>query len=427
MPTLSEAGQALLLAKADDLRARYAAFCDRKLALDMTRGKPATDQLDLANAMLTCVDADAVRAAEGPDARNYGGVDGLPAVKALMADYLGVRAEQVVIGGNASLTLMHDCLVRALTHGVPGGAGPWFGQPVKWICPAPGYDRHFKILAHFGVEMITVDMGPDGPDMDAVEALVAKDAHIKGMWLVPRYSNPTGATCSDAVVQRLVRMPTAASDFRIFADDAYAEHHLVDSPTPRTNLLAAAEAAGTADRVLLFGSTSKISFAGAGICAFAGSAANVTWLTGHLSLQTIGPDKLNQLRHLVFFKDAAGIRAHMAKHAALLRPKFDTVLDCLEREISGIAEWTRPEGGYFISVDTPDGCAARTVALAARAGVKLTPAGATFPHDHDPNDRNIRLSPSLPPPAELAVAAELFAVCVQLAALERLERGRSPE
>ncbi|MCA9545544.1 MAG: aminotransferase, partial [Myxococcales bacterium] len=334
---------------------------------------------------------------------------------------LRAPAKQVVIGGNASLTLMHDCLVRAVTHGVPGGAGPWFGQGVKWLCPAPGYDRHFKLTAHFGIELVPVDMGPDGPDMDQVEALVADDATIKGIWIVPRYSNPTGATLSDAVARRLAGMTTAAGDFRIFCDDAYAEHHLVAEPGDYPNLLALAEAAGHADRVIVFGSTSKISFAGGGICALAASPANVDWFLLHQGLSTIGPDKINQLRHLRFFKDAAGIRAHMHKHAAVMKPKFDAVLAQLEAELTGIAEWTHPEGGYFISVDTPDGCATRTVQLADEAGVKLTPAGATFPHGQDPRDRNIRLSPSLPPPAELALAAELFAVCVQLAALEQIQ------
>jgi DNA-binding transcriptional MocR family regulator len=418
MTTPTPAALEALSARAADVRARYAAYIAQGLTLDMTRGKPGADQLDLADAMLASVaPGDAAHA--GTDCRNYGGLEGLPEARALMAGVLDARPEQVLIGGNASLALMHDCVLFALLHGVPGGAGPWRDGPVKWICPVPGYDRHFKILVHLGIETITVPMGPDGPDMDAVEALVAADPAIKGLWLVPRYANPTGATCSDAVIGRLAAMKTAAPDFRIFNDDAYAVHHLVDEPTPRTPLLAAAEAAGNPDRVLTFGSTSKISFAGGGISAFAGSPANLAWLTRHRGFQTIGPDKLNQLRHVRFFKDAAGVEAHMKKHAAIIAPKFAAVLAALDAELVGLAEWTEPEGGYFVSVDVPEGLASRVVDLAAAAGVKLTPAGATFPHNADPHNRNIRLAPTLPPIAEVKLAAELFALCVKVAILDR--------
>jgi aspartate/methionine/tyrosine aminotransferase len=417
-----------------ELEGRYAEFQSRKLALDMTRGKPAPAQLDLASELLNLPGSDDYKDSAGTDCRNYGGVDGLPEVRALFGEFLEVPADQVIIGGNASLTLMHDTVLRALTHGAPlpgGGAGkPWLqggegggpNGPVKFLCPSPGYDRHFSICEHFGIEMIPVGMNDAGPDMAQVEELVAGDAAIKGMWCVPKYSNPTGVTYSDEVVDRLAKMKTAAADFRIFWDNAYAVHHLSDSPDRLKNMYAACDAAGNPDRVLIFGSTSKITLAGAGLAAFGASPANIADAKKHLSMQTIGPDKINQLRHLRFLKDMNGIAAHMKKHAAIIKPKFDAVLKIFEEELggTGAATWTAPRGGYFISLDTIEGCAAQVVKTAADAGVKLTGAGATFPYRKDPKDSNIRIAPTLPAPADIATASEVVAVCVQLAAIQKL-------
>ncbi len=410
-----------LQSEASELSRRYESFRATRLSLDMTRGKPCAEQLDLANELLTTLGPNDFRAADGTDTRNYGGVDGLPEAKALFADFMEVSTEEVLIGDNSSLSLMHDAVARALSHGVPGEAGPWSTGVPKFLCPAPGYDRHFAICQHFGVEMIAVDMTPEGPDMDRVEALAAADASIKGIWLVPKYSNPTGATCSDSVVQRLASMTTAASDFRVFWDNAYAHHHLTDEQPKLSNLLQACKTAGNPDRVLLFGSTSKISFAGAGIAIMAGSERNMAWMRDHRSKSTIGPDKINQLRHVRFFRDMDGIAAHMRKHAAILRPKFELVDAVLRRELepSGVATWTRPLGGYFTSLDTPDGCARAVVKMAAEAGVKLTEAGATFPYGRDPRDRNIRIAPSLPRLDEIGPAMEVLAVCVKRVALRK--------
>jgi DNA-binding transcriptional MocR family regulator len=314
--------------------------------------------------------------------------------------------------------------VQALLKGLPD-APPWRAEPsVRFLCPSPGYDRHFAICERYGIEMLTVPIGEQGPDLDEVERLAGSDPTIKGIWCVPRYSNPTGITYADAVVERLARMETAAADFRIFWDNAYAVHHLVDQPAPLKNILAACRRAGHPDRAIVFTSTSKISFAGAGIAALAASPATVRHLVAGLSIQTIGHDKLNQLRHVRFFKDAAGVAAHMRKHARILKPKFDAVVEILERELggTGVATWSRPQGGYFISLDTLEGCAAAVVALADKAGVKLTKAGATFPYGRDPRDRNIRLAPSLPGLEEIRAAMELVALAVQLVSIERLGR-----
>jgi DNA-binding transcriptional MocR family regulator len=333
-----------------------------------------------------------------------------------------VAPVELLVGDNSSLALMHDCVARALSHGVPGGEGPWSRGPVKFLCPAPGYDRHFAICEHFSVEMVTVAMTDEGPDLEAVEALAGADPAVKGMWLVPKYGNPTGVTCSDRVVERLARMKTAAKDFRLFWDNAYAHHHLVDAPPRLANVLEACKAAGNAERPLLFGSTSKVSFAGAGVAMLGGSEKNVAWLRGHRSKSTIGPDKLTQLRHVRFFKDMAGVHAHMKKHAAILKPKFEAVDRVFTRELEGkgLASWTRPLGGYFVSLDTADGLARAVVKMAADVGVKLTEAGATFPYGKDPRDRNIRVAPSLPKLQEIETAMEVVAVCIQLAALQKL-------
>lgn len=413
-------GSGDLARSAAELRQRYDEFRARRLSLDMTRGKPCGAQLDLSAPLLHCVGAENYRAADGTDCRNYGGLDGLPEAKRLFADYLEVDAAEIVIGGNSSLSFMHDMIVQALLCGVPDGKGPWRAAPAKFLCPSPGYDRHFAICERFGVEMIVVAMQQDGPDMDHVEELTASDPSIKGIWCVPKYSNPTGVTFSDSVVERLATMKTAAPDFRIFWDNAYAVHHLTDEPDHLLDLLAACKKAGTPNRPLIIGSTSKISFAGSGLAMVGASAANLAWLRGALSIQTIGPDKLNQLRHVRFFRDMDGINAHMRKHAQILRPKFEAVQDVLEKELggTGVATWSRPNGGYFVSLDTPQGCAKRVVALAAEAGVKLTAAGATFPLGSDPNDSNIRIAPSLPSLEEIRTAMELLGICTKLVAIE---------
>ncbi|KYF54928.1 aminotransferase [Sorangium cellulosum] len=406
-----------------ELEARYDAFVARGLKLDMTRGKPSSAQLDLANGMLALPGANDLVASDGSDTRNYGGLDGLPEMKALFAEMLEVPAAQVIVGGNSSLTMMHDAVVRALVHGVPDGSGAWAKQPkVKFLCPSPGYDRHFAICEHHGIEMIAVDLNDAGPDMAQVERLVAEDASIKGMWCVPKYSNPTGTTYAPEVVRRLASMKTAAADFRLFWDNAYAVHDLHAEGDRLADIVSACQAAGNPNRPLVFASTSKISFAGSGIAAMASSPANVADAKKHLGIQTIGPDKVNQLRHVRFFKDYKGLLGHMQRHAELLRPKFEAVTSIFEQELGGkgIATWTSPRGGYFISLDTPDGCAKEVVRLADKAGVKLTGAGATYPYGRDPRDRNIRIAPSMPPLDQIRVAMEVVAVCVQLASARKL-------
>lgn len=409
-----------------ELKQRYDKFQARKLNLDMTRGKPCAEQLDLALGMLDCVDASHFHAADGADCRNYGGLDGIPETKALFGEYLSVPPAQVIVGGSSSLNMMYDTIVRAMTLGVAGGDKPWGRYPaVKFLCPSPGYDRHFAICEQLGIEMIPVAMDDHGPDMDAVEALVAQDEAVRGIWCVPCYSNPTGVVYSAEVVDRLARMKTRAADFRIMWDNAYAVHHLTDHPKPLRNILAACQEAGHADRVFLFGSTSKVTFAGAGLAVMGASAPNIELIKKQISIQTIGPDKLNQLRHTLFLRDMQGIEAIMKKHAAILKPKFDAVEEVLQRELGGkgVATWTRPEGGYFSSLDTLDGCAKAVVDMAGKAGVKFTPAGATFPYRQDPRDRNIRIAPSFPPLKDIYPAMELLAICIQLVSIAKLERS----
>lgn len=421
MSSFSSMDRAALLRHAEPLRARYDAIKARNLSLDMTRGKPCPEQLDLSLGMLELRD---YRTADGTDCRNYGVLEGLPEARRLFAELLEVEPGEVIVGGNSSLALMHDLIVQGMLKGMPD-APPWKALPsVKFLCPSPGYDRHFAICERYGIEMIRVGMGPDGPDMDEVERLAGSDPAIKAIWCVPRYSNPTGTTYSASVVERLAHMQTAAPDFRILWDNAYAVHHLVERPAPLKNILATCKAAGNADRPVIFTSTSKISFAGAGVGVFAASATNVRHVLAGLSIQTIGHDKINQLRHVRFFKDAAGIAAHMKRHAAILKPKFDAVAEILERELGSadVAEWSRPEGGYFVSLDTRDGCAAAVVAMADAAGVKLTKAGATFPYGKDPHDRNIRLAPSLPGLDEIRQSMELVALSVQLVTIARLTK-----
>jgi len=422
MKPLSELSGQELEAQRAELAARHEQLKADNLNIDMTRGKPCPEQLDLALGMLTVADASHYKAADGADCRNYGGLEGLPEARRLFGELLGVSPEELIIDGNASLTLMNDAMTWAMLFGVGEDAPAWGKLPeVKFLAPSPGYDRHFSICEHLGLRMIPVAMNENGPDMDDVERLVTEDSAIKGIWCVPRYSNPTGITYSDEVVERLASMPTRADDFRIFWDNAYAVHHLTDRPQPLKNILEACKKAGNPERVLLFGSTSKVSFAGAGLGFMAGSRKNVEFALKHLFFQTIGPDKLNQLRHVLFFKDMAGIEAHMKKHAAIVRPKFEAVNEILTRRLGGkgVAEWSRPQGGYFVSMDVPDGCATRVVRLAAEAGVKFTGAGATFPYKKDPRDRNIRIAPTFPSMDEIRSAMEVMAVCIQLAALEK--------
>lgn len=393
---------------------KYQDLRRRNLVIDMTRGKPAPDQLDLCNGMLSILTPEDCKGAD--DYRNYGLLTGTPEAKAFFAEFLDVGTDEIIIGGNASLTLMYDYLAGAVMFGVPGGDSPW-GRDATFICPVPGYDRHFAICEQLGVNMMTVDMRDDGPDMDAVEALVANDSSIKGIWCVPKYSNPTGATYSDNVVDRLATMKTAAADFRVMWDNAYAVHHLGGGPVSVKNILPACKAAGNTDRPILIGSTSKISFAGSGVAVIGGSAANIGDITKKMSFSTIGHDKLNQIRHVKFFQDQDGIAAHMDKHAALIAPKFDAVDKALHQNLDGkgLAEWTKPAGGYFVSVDVQDGCAKTVVQLAADAGVKMTAAGATFPYGKDPRDRNLRIAPTMPSVHEIEQAMEIICASIELA------------
>lgn len=404
----------------NDLRKRYETLKAAGLKLDLTRGKPAPDQLDLSNEMLK-LPGDVYTSPDGTDCRNYGGVTGLPGLREIFGELLGTGADRTIALGNASLQIMHDITVAALLHGTPDSETPWSQSPIKFLCPVPGYDRHFGITERYGIEMVNVPMNPDGPDVAACAELVANDPSIKGMWVVPTYSNPTGYTVSEDVARQLVAMP-AAPDFRIYWDNAYAVHTLVDSePTPVPILDLAAEA-GNPNRVYVFASTSKITFAGAGVAFLASSKANLDWYGKNAGVATIGPDKLNQLRHLMFLRDADGVREHMAKHRALIEPKFAAVLEILENRLgeSKIASWTHPEGGYFISLDVVDGAAARTIALAKEAGIALTAAGSTFPYKNDPRDENIRLAPTFPSIDELGTAMDGVATCALLAATEVL-------
>lgn len=404
------------------LAGQYEKFQAQKLKLDMSRGKPCSEQLDLSNDLFNCLSQTDYKTANGTDCRNYGGLDGIAEAKELFASFLEATPQEIIIGGSSSLTMMHDLLCRAMLHGLPESEAPWCKLPtVKFLCPSPGYDRHFAVTEHLGMELITINYLDDGPDMDQVEKLVAADPAIKGIWCVPKYSNPTGLTYSDKVVQRLAAMPTAAPDFRIIWDNAYVVHHLTDTPDQLLDIRKACEAAGHTDRVFVFASTSKLNFPSAGIAMVGSSERNINWLKKHINIQTIGPDKINQLRHVRFLKDQAGIEDHMRKHAAIIKPKFDLVRSILETALGslGIASWSNPQGGYFISLDTLPGCAQKVVEKAAAAGVLLTPAGATFPYGKDPEDKNIRLSPTFPPLSELKQAMELLVLCVQLVSVEQ--------
>lgn len=426
MSTFDKMTPAELTTLKNALMEEYETYRAQGLSLNMARGKPAANQLDLSMDMLDILPStDACKAQDGSDLRNYGVLDGLPEAKELMASMLDDSADNTLVFGNSSLNIMYDTVMRCWVFGTLGSQ-PWCTLPeVKFICPVPGYDRHFGVTEAFGIKMVTVAMNEDGPDMDAIETLVADDASFKGIWCVPKYSNPGGVTYSDDVVRRLASMKCAAEDFRIFWDNAYTVHHLFDDVDEQDQLLDIAQAcaqAGHPDRYFKFASTSKITFPGAGISALAASADNVADIKKRMGAQTIGHDKLNQERHVRFLKDAEGIAAHMAKHAAILRPKFDLVLALLEEGLAetGCGSWSKPRGGYFVSFDAPAGTAQRIVALAKEAGVTMTGAGATYPYKNDPLDSNIRIAPTLPPLEELEQAIRVFVCCVKLASVEKL-------
>jgi aspartate/methionine/tyrosine aminotransferase len=404
------------------LREEYGRLKERGLNLDLTRGKPSAGQLELSRPLLDLPGEAGHTAQDGTDTRNYGGLRGLPELRAAFSEALQVPVDRLVAFGNSSLELMYEALVDAVLFGLPGGSAPWPREGrTAMLCPVPGYDRHFAVCEKLGIDMIPVAMTADGPDMDEVERLAA-DERVKGIWCVPKYSNPTGAVYTPETVRRLAAMETAARDFRVFWDNAYAVHHLGEGAPQLADILSLSAGHGHPDRVFVFGSTSKITMAGSGVAFFGSSHANVSWLLGHLSKRTIGPDKVNQLRHARFLPDAEAVRAHMERHAELLRPRFELVHDVLDKRLgdSGVASWTRPRGGYFVSLDVLDGCAARVVELAKEAGIALTPAGATFPYGKDPHDRNIRIAPSYPSLDELGDALEGMALCVEIAAVERL-------
>ena len=411
-----------LLKEQEMCRKEYDMLKTRGLKLDMSRGKPGKEQLDLVSGILTILAEPDECLADDMDVRNYGALSGLPSAKALFADILGCRPEECFVGGNASLNLMYDTISKAYTHGLLHSEKPW-GQleKVKFLCPAPGYDRHFRVTESFGAELITVRMTSTGPDMDQVEELV-KDPDVKGIWCVPKYSNPDGIIYSDETIRRFAQLKPAAPDFVIMWDNAYCVHEFEGDFVPFPDILTLCREAGNPDMVFEYASTSKITFPGAGISVMAASEANQKYMQKLMGVQTIGFDKVNQLRHVKFLKDKEGTLALMKKHAAIMRPKYRMVLDMLEENIAplGIAEWEKPKGGYFISVNTMDGIAKRTLAFCKEAGVVMTPAGATFPYGIDPRDRNIRVAPSLPPVEELKQAMEIFCLSMRLAALEKL-------
>lgn len=406
----------------EQLKAKYNSYKERNLTLNMSRGIPSVEQLDLSQEMLCNLTSPADCVIDSTDCRSYGLLTGIPAAKKLFADMLGVNRDNIIIGGNSSLNVMFDTISRAFCFGILGNT-PWSKlDKVKFLCPVPGYDRHFAICELFGIEMINVEMTPTGPDMDVVEKLVSEDENIKGIWCVPKYSNPSGVTYSDETVYRFANLKPAAKDFRIFWDDAYCIHNVYENHDVLGDLQAECEKAGNPDIAFIFGSTSKISFPGSGVAAFASSYANIKDAERIISKQTIGPDKLNQLRHVKFFRDYEGLKEQMKRHAKILLPKFQKVLEVLERELGNdgtYATWSKPTGGYFISLNTADGCAKRAYDLASEAGVKLTPVGATFPYGKDPRDRNIRLAITYPSVEQLETAIDLLCTCVKIAYAEK--------
>lgn len=394
-------------------------YKSENLDLNMARGKPCTEQLDLSDAMLDIkipVERD-----PNKDYRNYGTLDGLPETKRLFADILEVATDEIIIGGNSSLNMMYTALAKAMLYGAYDSPRPWSKEEkVVFLCPVPGYDRHFAICEQLGIQMIAIPMNEDGPDMDVVESYVAKDPAIKGMWCVPKYSNPSGITYSDEVVERLAAMKTAAVDFKLMWDNAYVVHDLYESSTPLLNVMEACKKAGNPHRAFLFTSMSKVTFAGAAVAAMAASVENIKFTLKILGVQTIGSDKINQYRHYAFLKDLDGVKAHMKKHAAIITPKFELVLNRFEERLTPlkIARWSRPVGGYFIDLNVKEGCAKAIVQLADSIGLKLTPAGATFPYGYDPEDSNIRIAPTFPPIEELAVAMDILCDCIEYVSLE---------
>ncbi|MCL2099113.1 MAG: aminotransferase class I/II-fold pyridoxal phosphate-dependent enzyme [Oscillospiraceae bacterium] len=420
----SEMSKSAREAELSKVKTEYGRYKDMGLKLDMSRGKPGEDQLELANGMLTILGEKDYISAGGIDCRNYGGLEGIPEMKKIFADMLGIEPDEVIVGGNSSLATMFDNVSVNMSHGVRDGE-PWMRQgKVKFLCPSPGYDRHFTICEYFHIEMITVPMTKDGPDMDIVEKLAASDPMIKGMWCVPVFSNPDGIVYSDETVRRIAALKTAADDFRLYWDNAYCIHQIKGKPPVIPNILRECEAAGNPNMPLVFASFSKISMAGAGVACMASSVSNCEYIRKRFFTQTIGPDKLSQLRHVRFFKDYKGVLAHMEKMAVLLKPKFDTVLGALKSELGalGVGEWNEPEGGYFVSFNALEGCAKRVVELCKEAGVVMTGAGATFPYGKDPHDRNIRIAPTYPKIGELQKAMEIFCAAVKLASLEKLEK-----
>ena len=406
----------------DELSAAFNTIKARGLSLNMARGKPGKEQLALSMPMLDILNSSSTCMAEGGvDCRNYGELGGIMDAKKLFGEYVGVSTDEIMIVGSTSLTFMYDCIARAMLAGVLGSERPWVKEEkVKFLCPVPGYDRHFAICQFLGIEMINIPTSSDGPDMDMIEKLAASDPLIKGMWCVPKFSNPLGITYSETVMKRLAALKPAAKDFRVFCDNAYAMH-LVYKDVPLLNILDAFKKAGNPNMVYIFGSTNKITFPGAGVGFFAASKENIAFKEKQLSMQAIGWDKLNMLRHVLFLKDVNGIKTQMQKHADILRPKFDAVLKKLETELSGLGagEWVKPDGGYFVTFIAESGCAKRIIALCKEAGVIMTNAGATFPYGNDPEDRYIRIAPSFPSHAELDSAMEVFCVAAKLATVER--------
>ncbi len=408
----------------ESLLKQYEDYKALGLKLDMSRGKPGAAQLDLSMPMMDVLTSKDILSSEsGTDLRNYGVLDGIPEAKKLMGDIIGVKPENVIVYGNSSLNIMYDTIARSMTHGVAGNT-PWCKlDKVKFLCPTPGYDRHFAITEHFGIEMIKVPMTQDGPDMDMVQKLVESDDSIKGIWCVPKYSNPQGITYSDDTVKRFAALKPAAADFRIFWDNAYAIHHLFNGKNDEIlNILDECEKAGNPDMVYIFCSTSKVTFPGSGVAAMASSVKNLDEIRSQMTIQTIGHDKINQLRHVKYFKDINGVMEHMKKQADVIRPKFEAVLQILDEEIAplDIATWTKPNGGYFVSLDTMKGCAKKVVSMCKEAGVVMTGAGATHPYKNDEDDTNIRIAPTYPSTEELIKACKIFVLCVKIASVEKL-------